>query len=163
MDKKVYFGIGVLSLISVFLVSFLIYKIGRWQIPAGNSGQPTATFSAEVKDNLAEASPSAVTANLTIAYGILDQKAEKIATYSATLTTPATVFDLINKVSESNKLDVEYEKQTLGDFVKSIEGVTNRREYLWLFYYNRRPAITSIDKQALKEGDSIELHYDQIP
>lgn len=163
MNKKIYLGVGFLSVAALFLVGFLIFKAGGLQAPSGTPPEPVATKSAEIESTVFEASPAAVTAELTINFGDNKADSEKTATFSASLKTPATALNLLQSIAEGNNFKVDYNEQNSDIFVKGIKGVVNQRNSLWLFYYNGRPAIAPVDKQTLRDGDMVEFRYSSTP
>lgn len=163
MDKKIYLGIGFLSVAALLLVGFLIFKAGGLSSPSGAPPEPVATKSAEIESPVLEASPAAVTAELTINFGDSKANSEKTATFSASLKTPATALNLLQSIAEENNFKVGYNEQNSDIFVKSIKGVVNQRNSLWLLYYDGRLALSPVDKQTLRDGDMVELRYSSTP
>ncbi len=163
MNKNIYLGVGFLSIAALFLVGFLIFKAGGLQTPSGTQPEPVATQSAGIENVVPEASPAAVTSELIINFGDNKSNSEKIATYSASLKSPATALSLLQSIAEENNFKVDYNEQNSDIFVKSIKEVVNQRNSLWLFYYNGRLALSPVDKQTLRDGDMVEFRYSSTP
>lgn len=156
-EKKIYFGLGVCALLALLLTAALIYKAGRLSRFNYRADDSAATASAVLDEP--EASPSAVTADLTVNYGDARRVGENLATYSAVPTAQRTALDLLLQAAKINNFTVDYEEQSFGAFIKSIGGIANQKSVFWLYYVNGLPAPIAADKQDIKNGDRVEFRF----
>lgn len=164
-EKIIYLGIGLFSLLGVLLTAFLIYKASRLSDNSLSSidfsMQRSSSISAGLQD---ESSPSvseqeSLNALLTLDFGTASKEAQRLATYSGIPDSKMTALDFLIKASKENSFTLEYEDKPFGAFVKAVSGIINKRNLLWIFYYNGRVSPISPDKQVLKPGDHVQFRY----
>lgn len=68
-----------------------------------------------------------------------------------------TAFELLTANSQ-----VDYDRSSLGVFIKSIDGVTGDNNHYWAIYVNDQYATSSADTTILSEGDRVEFRYEEI-
>lgn len=160
-DKKIYFCLGATALSILLVTAVLVYKAGRLsQTEFGVSG-PVSTPSAVLGEP--EASPSAVSATLILNFGEGRVGESRIATYSAVRSPQGTALDLLLQAAKEQDFAVDYEKQSFGAFIKSIDDVANQKSIFWLYYVNGLPAPVAADKQNIKDGDRVEFRFTSTP
>lgn len=155
-DKKIYFGLGAAALAALLVTAALVYKAGRLSQTDFSAKEPIATSSAVLGE---EASPSAVSATLILNFGEERGGERKIATYSAVRSPAGTALDLLLQAAKEQSFAVDYEEQSFGAFIKSIDGVSNQKSVFWLYYVNGRPAPVAADKQKIRDGDGVEFRF----
>lgn len=161
-DKKIYFGLGVVAVLTLLVTAVLVYKAGRLaQTDFKKENEPLSTSSAVLGEP--EASPSAVSATLILNFGEERGGERKIATYSAVRSPAGTALDLLLQAAKEQSFTVDYEEQSFGAFIKSIDGVSNQKSVFWLYYVNGLPAPVAADKQKIKDGDGVEFRFTNTP
>lgn len=99
--------------------------------------------------------PTKVSATL-----VLEFSEEDIATYSGIqLEKPATVFGILEKAAQDNKIELVTKQYDFGIFVESIGGVENSKERSWIYFVNGKSGEVASDKYEISEGDLIEWRY----
>lgn len=59
-------------------------------------------------------------------------------------------------VQTKSHFKLEYDSQSMGVFVKSIEGVANTKTSYWLYFVNGKPVPKAADAFVPSAGDTIE-------
>jgi hypothetical protein len=70
-----------------------------------------------------------------------------------------TVFDLLNKLVEENKIEIKTKQYDFGILIESIGGKPNTKDKAWIYFVNSESAQVAADKYLLKAGDKVEWRY----
>jgi hypothetical protein len=65
-----------------------------------------------------------------------------------------TVFELLEAQHE-----VEYDRTSMGIFVKAIDGIKNEKGHYWIYYLNGQPGRVACDKATVFDGDTVVWKY----
>ena len=106
----------------------------------------------------ANESTSAVTIKLNYGEKTEEYKLENVS-------EKTTVFDVLKKVSEKSNIELNYNNNySFGVFIESIGGIKNGDggKY-WQYYINGVLGDAAADKKVLKEGDSVEWRFEEVP
>lgn len=78
----------------------------------------------------------------------------------ADVRAPNAYNALVAAVKKRN-LEIKTKSYDFGIFVESIGGYPNTKEKAWIYYVNGKSGAVAADKQALKNGDTIEWKYEK--
>lgn len=157
-EKKIYFGLSLVAVAALLLTAVLVYKASRLSQNGEREGESVSTLSAVLGEQ-EEATSAAVYADLVLNFGEARAEEQRLATYSAVRVEGKTALDLLLQAAEKNNFKVDYENQSFGVFIRSIDGVANQKSVFWLYYVNGLPAPVAADKQVIGNGDRVEFRF----
>jgi len=99
-----------------------------------------------------------------IAGSMLINSGQASSTYVFSVESGATVFDVMKKLTELDRITMQHEESSAGVFLKSLNGTENNSEEgrYWMFYVNGEMSNVGADKYSVEEGDLVEWKFINI-
>ncbi len=88
----------------------------------------------------------------------------KNKTYTAAFTGQQTVYAILQKLAQENKIQLESKETDLGILIEAIDGFRNgAQNKYWLFYVNGAMAPVGVAAQPVTDQDLIEFRFEENP
>lgn len=90
--------------------------------------------------------------------------ATKSKAYTAEFFGSQTVYAILQKLAQENKIQIEIQETDLGVLIEAIDGFRNgdQNKY-WLFYVNGTMAPVGVAEQPVTSQDLVEFRFEKNP
>ena len=82
--------------------------------------------------------------------------------YADTTTEKMSVYDFMSKLRSEGKINfTEQNYVGMGEFIKSINGISNSNNLVWIYYVNGTEAQIGISNYKITPGDVVSWKYEK--
>ena len=90
---------------------------------------------------------------------VLDYGENNITTYNLEINEDATVFSLLENITDKENISLETKQYDFGVFIESIGGKKSSSDAAWIYFVNGESGQIAADQQKINPGDVVEWKY----